>query len=159
MTDSHSIADLLEQDVEDCFPSNCEGDGGGAAFFMTNGPTVFISRNRNLASRIVPVYFIVCREGGADCSGKLLEILYEGSGEMAILRHAFEGKNLGKCVVVPFMFYRLPSAQAFCRGVENLFRALEDRAKFIWKMELSHVYYMDGKKEYKPSAQYNSLYS
>lgn len=155
MNSDTNLAQLLHDDIEDSFPS----DGGGASFMMVNAPGVLISRDTKLDNRIVPVYFIACRKNGEDFSEQLVKDIFEGTGRVAMLRHRYEGKALGKCIVIPFLFHMMPSAKAFCSGIERYLAGLRPAVDVVWQLEYCHVFIMHNNMEYEPSESIISLRS
>ncbi len=150
MNTDNSVRHILETAIEECFPSDCgQGDGGASAFMMMNAPTVVISRNSGLKDRIVPVYFIACRENGSDCSDRVLGDIFEGSGRQALLRHLFGGDGQGKCIVIPFLYHIRTDAEAFSRGIENYLSSLPAEIEAAWRMEYCSVTIIDKGIEYK----------
>lgn len=160
MSNDRNLLQLLELDVEDGFPTECEGDGGGAVgFMMRNAPTVLISRNSKLKNRIVPVYFIASRKNGENCSDRLLSKMYEGSGRLAQLQHLYEGKSLGNCIVIPFLYHMQPSARQFCVNIERCLNSKTSEMEIAWKLEYCRVDIMHNGNNHEPSDSIGSLTS
>ena len=147
------LSPLLKSDIEDSFPSG----GGGSSFMMINAPTVLISRDTKVKNRIVPVYFIACQKNGENYSDQLLGDMYEGSRRMSLLRHRYEGKELGKCIVSPFLFHMQPSAKDFCNGIDSYLESLQSTINLVWQLEYCHVYIMHKGMNYEPSEAFLSL--